>query len=229
MLLRPCDPGGQRHLTRVEGDVCPKDALRSGALKAERPRVLHAAVHVTSPPPWLTKGFRGSIPHPCGSGSKWYITTLTALLVLGAGCVQGSNPIPYEMVQPASITGHELMTEVYPFFKTLRVSRCCSLWPPTWNLESHVGVPGASADLQPFNTEAVFKQVWFCSRDFCHEIPVCIVLACCYNSHLSGGSCVMLWSGKPAVPLDTLSDINLLSNTYLFAIFISSNYFTLPL
>lgn len=64
-------------------------------------------------------------------GSKWYVTIFAALLagvmVLGADCVQGSNPVLNEMVQTASVIGHELKTEVYPIFKTIKVSRCCSL------------------------------------------------------------------------------------------------------
>ena len=150
-------------------------------------------------------------------GSKWYITAfaglLAGLMVLGERCVQGSNPVLNEMVQTASIMGHELKTGVHPIFKAVRASRCCSLWPPTWSLESCTGVHGASLDLQPFDTEAVFRQAWFCSCDFCHKISVCVVLACCHSSCLSRGGCVTVWSEKCAAPLNVLSDFSLLSNT----------------
>lgn len=49
------------------------------------------------------------------------------------------------------------------------VSSCCSLWCPIWRLESCTGFCGAPLSLQPFNTEAVFRQARSCFCDFCHK------------------------------------------------------------
>lgn len=48
-------------------------------------------------------------------------------MVLGPGCVWGSKLVLTEMVQIASITGHELKTDVSPIFQ---VSKCCFMLPP---------------------------------------------------------------------------------------------------
>lgn len=56
-----------------------------------------------------------------------FAAPLLGITVLGADCIQGSKPVLNEKVRTASVIGHELKNEIYIIFKTIRVSRCCSL------------------------------------------------------------------------------------------------------